>query len=738
MPNELVERPQFFEGQYLGAKDLSAAVDYGREQRARHALGAHTWGIAAGLQLITQESPAGGGQVEMYIQPGYAWDGYGRAVAVLSPYRIPEALFATQSSGSIKVWLRYDEVEAQADPFGNGQCNGTDQYRRVEETFILEIGEKSAIVDRQDGISLAGLDVNDAREALIQFEDNAPLICDASIPFQALPTLDENPRWLIPLGVVKWVAGSPGYFTALEEAEHKETRQLRRYAGVVAEGIQAADGVIRLRDRTTDAVTGEARDTTCATDRLQDSDLTYSNDTVGVNDLVWVEGNLRVEGNARLFGTRLEFLTDKGEDDAVPLFLRRDTSDTGQDLQIVIGDEAKATGANRLAIGTVNLGTDSDGNTIYKAISEKLIIKDDGKVGIGTNVPENYLSSANHLVIAADSATGLTVASGDSDTGELLFADGDTGNARQAGIIRYDHSKDNLSFGTLGEERLFINNAGNVGLGTSDPATALHIKGNDPDLFLDIDSSSANNWTELRFGKDGTIASKIYWSKLDNKTYFQNQGTNAMIMDGGKVGIGATSPEEMLHIKGEDPDLKLDINSTSSNALAEMQFALDGVVKSKIYWNRVNNNTYLQNAGTDTMVLSGANVGIGATVPSQRLEVRGNIAMGPSGDLFAVGGVLNLRLVTGSITSTGGYTANQGHTASRTGTGVYHVAFTSAFPNVPVVVVTLNAPLADDNVINVKNVSASGFDVVVRDINDSGGGTSAQDSAFNFVAFGTR
>jgi len=46
------QRPTFFQGQYLGPDDLTAAVDYGRIQLARHSLGAHTWGIAIGLQLI--------------------------------------------------------------------------------------------------------------------------------------------------------------------------------------------------------------------------------------------------------------------------------------------------------------------------------------------------------------------------------------------------------------------------------------------------------------------------------------------------------------------------------------------------------------------------------------------------------------------------------------------------------------------------------------------------------------
>src|SRR5262249_37423053 len=52
------QRATFYEGQYLGAADLTAVVDYGRVQHARHLLGAHTWGIAMGLELDERPDPA--------------------------------------------------------------------------------------------------------------------------------------------------------------------------------------------------------------------------------------------------------------------------------------------------------------------------------------------------------------------------------------------------------------------------------------------------------------------------------------------------------------------------------------------------------------------------------------------------------------------------------------------------------------------------------------------------------
>ena len=118
MATSQTERPEFFEEQYLGAADLTAVVDYARTQQARFALGAHTWGIAAGLQL--KETPLPDGSVAVYLLPGYAWDGYGRPIVVLSPYRLPEERFpqftfeaALDAEGQgrlVPVWLRYQET----------------------------------------------------------------------------------------------------------------------------------------------------------------------------------------------------------------------------------------------------------------------------------------------------------------------------------------------------------------------------------------------------------------------------------------------------------------------------------------------------------------------------------------------------------------------------------------------------------------------------------------------------
>ncbi len=125
------DRPRFYEGQYLQAADLMAAVDYGARQRARMLLGAHRWGIALGLDLLEVTGP--NASLDVVVQPGYAWDGFGRPIVVPEPAKVPvsrfasfDALFVTGQPPPpaipVEVWIRYDEAMGQGPRPGFETC----------------------------------------------------------------------------------------------------------------------------------------------------------------------------------------------------------------------------------------------------------------------------------------------------------------------------------------------------------------------------------------------------------------------------------------------------------------------------------------------------------------------------------------------------------------------------------------------------------------------------------------
>ena len=75
----------------------------------------------------------------------------------------------------------------------------------------------------------------------------------------------------------------------------------------------------------------------------------------------------------------------------------------------------------------------------------------------------------------------------------------------------------------------------------------------------------------------------------------------------------------------------------------------------------------------------------------------------------------------------------------QTSTGRYHVDFLGDFSSTPVVVVTLVDAEGEDHTATIANSSASGFDVLIRDVTPSAGNEGDfQDNAFNFIALGAR
>jgi len=85
-----------------------------------------------------------------------------------------------------------------------------------------------------------------------------------------------------------------------------------------------------------------------------------------------------------------------------------------------------------------------------------------GNVGIGTSSPGSFDSSWNRLVVGAGSGdVGQTIYAGSASTATIAFADGTTGAQQYAGLIRYLHASDAMTYWTNGAERARIDSSGN-------------------------------------------------------------------------------------------------------------------------------------------------------------------------------------------------------------------------------------------------------------------------------------
>ena len=125
----------------------------------------------------------------------------------------------------------------------------------------------------------------------------------------------------------------------------------------------------------------------------------------------------------------------------------------------------------------VNSGSSNDSH---------LVITDAGKVGIGTDSPTTELVVANNG--STSDTAAISIISGNAGNSYLNFGDAEDDNR---GFINYQQSDDKMMFRTAGSGTdVTIDSAGNVGIGTTTPASVLH-------LATSASPAQGNDWAEM-------------------------------------------------------------------------------------------------------------------------------------------------------------------------------------------------------------------------------------------------
>ena len=162
-------------------------------------------------------------------------------------------------------------------------------------------------------------------------------------------------------------------------------------------------------------------------------------------------------------------------------------------------------------------------------------------------------------------------------------------------------------------------NGGNVGIGTTNPARNLSVASSSTNALIQLANSTttyaADNGLEI-FISD-TNAGIV--NRENGYLRFDTSNTERVrIAAGGKVGIGTTDPQELLHIDGVSPIIRLRDSNAAGTPLAHID-ASDGALKLQADSSDETASSFLTlevDGSEHVRVASDGNVGIGVTNPS--------------------------------------------------------------------------------------------------------------------------
>ena len=145
------------------------------------------------------------------------------------------------------------------------------------------------------------------------------------------------------------------------------------------------------------------------------------------------------------------------------------------------------------------------------------------------------------------------------------------------------------------------------------------------------------------------------------------------------------------------------------------------------------------NTGTTGVLMTiqdNGNVGIGTPSPQARLDVRGDVKLGNSGQFFATSGEENLRIVRGRVDANGNILQGSGFQVSHFATGEYSIIFNTPFASAPSVTATIDGNGSHwDILIQTWETDRFRFEISTYEPGVTG---SFHSFGFNFIAVGPR
>lgn len=275
-------------------------------------------------------------------------------------------------------------------------------------------------------------------------------------------------------------------------------------------------------------------------------------------------------------------------------------------------------GTTYFTAGVTN-GTQVELNSYQTAVGAKLLYIQSaggatsfgGNVGIGTTSPGKRLDLVGQFRASNSAASGYALLEyGTSATATNNWHVGSEGD----GTFRWYNG--NIGAGT---ERMRIDSSGNVGIGTTSPATALDV---------------ATGFIQLSSG--ATARAKLYADASDS--HLTAEGARSLVFDtnglervrinsSGNVGIGTTSPNYPVDVQRNSATseiLRVRNDTVGASALITARGGGGGTVD---FGSAADASTFIvRTAASERMRIdSSGNVGIGTSSPAVKLDVVGNV-----------------------------------------------------------------------------------------------------------------